>query len=167
VIELLILDRDGVINEKIKNGYVKSISELIFIDSTFIFLSQHLTEFMNIAVITNQQGISKKLFDINDLVAIHEKVSDKFNEFGLPTPTYFVCPHLAGTCDCRKPSPSLIFEALDHFKSQRGSTLMIGDSESDIEAARNAGIDSIHLNLACDASECYARSHELHAGIFR
>jgi len=165
VIDLLLLDRDGVINERIIDGYVTDETQLIFIDSTFDFLRQNQSSIKNIGVVTNQQGIGKKLFSASDLFRIHERVSQQFSNYGLVTPAYFVCPHLSGSCECRKPKPLLLLNAMEHFKVTKESTLMIGDSISDVLAAKKAGVSVVHLGERCK-SACGAISHRLNKEIF-
>jgi D-glycero-D-manno-heptose 1,7-bisphosphate phosphatase len=166
VIELLLLDRDGVINKKIENGYVTNASQLSFIESTFVFLERNKSHFKHIGVVTNQQGIGKKLFTLDDLADVHNFVSQKFSECNLTIPVYFVCPHLSGLCECRKPKPKLIHDAIQFFDSNPKATLMIGDSLSDVEASKSAGINVIHLDSQCNKKSCVAVSHNLTAEVF-
>lgn len=166
MIELLLLDRDGVLNQKIENGYVTNPSQLFFIRPTFEFLQQNSTLFRHIGVVTNQQGIGKNLFTMDDLESVHEVVTQKFAEFDLPTPTYFICPHLNGYCDCRKPKPKLIQDAIEYFDASPKATLMIGDSHSDVEASKSAGIKIIHLEDTCKTTSCSAISHVLVPEVF-
>ena len=167
MIELLLLDRDGVLNKKIENGYVTNVSQLTFIKSTFDFLRQNSFQFKYTGVVTNQQGIGKRLFSQEDLGLIHKKMSEQFCKSGLEAPTYFVCPHLSRTCECRKPKPGLILDALTHFKASPNRTLMIGDSASDVLAANAAGISAVHLSDNCEKDSCLATSHTLSPSIFK
>jgi D-glycero-D-manno-heptose 1,7-bisphosphate phosphatase len=166
VIELLLLDRDGVLNEKIENGYVTNPSQLSFIESTFDFLQENSILFREIGVVTNQQGIGKNLLTMHDLESVHEVVTQKFIEFNLPTPVYFICPHLSGLCECRKPKPKLIHDAVQYFDASPKTTLMIGDSRSDVEASISAGIRIVHLDNMCQITSCPAISHVLASEIF-
>jgi len=166
VIELLLLDRDGVINEKIENGYVTNPSQLSIIRPTFEFLQQNNTLFRHIGVVTNQQGIGKSLFTMHDLEIVHEVVTQMFAEYGLPIPTYFICPHLNGHCDCRKPKPKLLQDAIEYFAASPNTTLMIGDSHSDVEASKSAGIKIVHLEDTCQTTSCSAISHVLAPEVF-
>lgn len=166
MIDLLLLDRDGVINERIIDGYVTDETQLVFIDSTFDFLSQNKSLIKNIGVVTNQQGLGRKLFSTSDLLKIHEKVSQQFSNYGLVNPAYFVCPHLSETCECRKPKPLLLLDAMNYFNVTKESTLMIGDSISDVLAAKSAGVSVVHLEEKCEFSPCEAISHNLNGEIF-
>ena len=166
MIELLLLDRDGVLNEKIENGYVTDPNQLSFLESTFDFLRENMTRFKYTGVVTNQQGIGKGLLSRKDLDAIHEKMSQQFRNFGLDIPVYFVCPHLSNLCECRKPKPKLIFDAVQHFKASLNGTVLIGDSTSDVLAAKSAGIRVVHLFDSCDVDNCDAVSHTLIPEIF-
>ncbi len=166
MIDLLLLDRDGVLNQKIENGYVTKPSQISIIRPTFEFLQQNNSLFTHIGVVTNQQGIGKNFFTLHDLESVHEVVTKLFEEFDLPAPTYFICPHLDGNCDCRKPKPKLIQDAIEYFDASPKTTLMIGDSDSDVEASKSAGIKIVHLNNTCQTTSCSAISHILTPEVF-
>ena len=159
-IKTLLLDRDGVINKKIINGYITHLSELDFIESTFEFISKINSYDLKIGIVTNQQCIAKKIISVDQLGIIHSRVSQEFKDRGLPVPKFWICPHLSGSCSCRKPSSKLIMEALHDFGSPPSeSVLMIGDSDSDVFAAQNAGIRILHLQDNCMINGCPAIAH--------
>ena len=108
----LFLDRDGVINEKI-DGYVKTYSEFKFIDGVLESL-KHLSEyFEKIIIVTNQQGIGKKLMTIDDLERLHKSMINEINLFGGRIDKIYYCPCLESeNCgECRKPKSGMLIDA--------------------------------------------------------
>ncbi len=115
---------------------------------------------MKIGIITNQQCIAKGIISKDQLEVIHNRVSDEFKFRGLPLPKFWVCPHFADTCNCRKPSSTLVLQALSDFGSPPAETvLMVGDSDSDVFAANNANIRVLHLQDNCLINDCPAIAH--------
>ncbi len=160
-ITTLLLDRDGVLNKKIINGYVTRPNELQFIESTFQFISRINSPELKIGIITNQQCIAKRIITVDELGLIHDRVTQEFEHRGLPFPKFWVCPHFANTCSCRKPSSKLVLQALRAFGSpQPEFVLMIGDSDSDVTAAHNANVKMLHLQDNCLVSACPAIAHD-------
>ena len=160
-ITTLLLDRDGVINKKITNGYVTNLSELEFIEPTFEFISRINSFNLKIGIITNQQCIAKGIITFDQLEIIHNRIIEEFKYRELPLPKFWVCPHFEGTCDCRKPSSILVMQALRDFESPPSEkVLMVGDSDSDVFAAQNANIRILHLQDNCLINACPAIAHE-------
>lgn len=134
--DTLFLDRDGVINYKIENEYVKSICEFKFIPD-FIHVVKDLSLLFNrIIIITNQQGIGKGLMSISDLNKIHEHMLNAINYNNGRIDKIYYCPHLdSDNCICRKPSPGMIQKAFEEYPEiNRNKSYLIGDSDSDIQA---------------------------------
>lgn len=155
----VLLDRDGVINRKVENGYVTKVEELEFINETFEFLTNLSIPDLRIGIITNQQCIAKGLLSSKGLEDIHERVSLEFRKRNISKPEYWICPHFEGTCNCRKPNPLLLKQAMDFFKSEVASTIMIGDSDTDVLAANEVGIEAVHINDKCKKETCTAIFH--------
>lgn len=143
----IFLDRDGIINQHVPNDYVKSIDEFQF-RSDYLNEIKFLTESSNyIVVVTNQQGVGKKLMTLKALQEIHEFMIQKTKSEGGKIDAVYYCPHLKEqNCDCRKPKTGMIDQAFLDFPALCNDVvLLIGDSPSDIEAARNAGLISVGL----------------------
>ena len=143
--KLILVDRDGCINRKASDGeYVYKIEDfVIFPDVAKFFLDCENLE-IRTAIITNQQGIGKGIYSELDVANLHSK----FIEFcGLKNhlPSIHFCPHLQGTCDCRKPQPKLILEALRANNVAAEDAIFIGDSETDRQAATNAKVFFIEM----------------------
>lgn len=144
----LLLDRDGVINEKISNGYVTSIETFAFIDGveeSFKTLSEN---FEKIFIVTNQRGIARGMISVERIQQIHDFMTSTLNNYRNKIEKIYICPHeISENCNCRKPKPGL-FEQLvyDYPFVNNTNALMIGDSFSDMIFAKKLNIDSIYLH---------------------
>lgn len=149
--KLIILDRDGVINED-RDDYVKSIQEWVPLPGSLEAIALLNQAGYQIAIATNQSGLARGLFNINDLHAMHRKMADLLKPMGGQIDTIFFCPHVdANGCECRKPLPGLMNEiALRYKKNNSVSPLagipIVGDSLRDLQAGMSLGA-SPHLVL--------------------
>ena len=143
----LFLDRDGVINYKI-DGYVQSFSEFRFIEGVPESIAKLSDYFERIIIITNQQGIGKKIMTENHLFKLHNEMLLELNKFGGKIDKIYYCLHLESeNCDCRKPKPGMLLKANEDFpKINFKTSLLIGDSDTDIIAARNVNMTSIKVS---------------------
>ncbi len=136
--KLVILDRDGVINED-SDDYIKSVEEWIPIDGSIEAIARLNQAGYNIVVASNQSGITRGYFTISTLNAMHEKMHELVQLAGGHIDGVFFCPHVpSDQCECRKPEPGLLYEIADRFSVSLDKVFFIGDSLSDIEAAKNA-----------------------------
>ena len=136
--KLIILDRDGVINHD-SDEYIKSVDEWIAIDGSIEAIARLSQSGYNVAVATNQSGIARGYFSISTLNAMHEKMYKLVQFAGGHIDGVFFCPHApSDQCECRKPEPGLLYEIADRFTVSLDNVFFIGDSISDIQAARNA-----------------------------
>ena len=150
----LFLDRDGVINEKI-DGYVQTYSEFKFIDGVLESL-KHLSEyFKKIIIVTNQQGIGKKIMTSDDLDRLHESMINEINLFGGRIDKIYYCPCLESeNCACRKPNSGMLLEAKNDFPSIKfKNSILLGDSDTDIIAAENIGVKAVKVSLEYSLSD--------------
>jgi D-glycero-D-manno-heptose 1,7-bisphosphate phosphatase len=141
--KLVILDRDGVINEDSDN-FIKNPNEWIPIPGSLeaiALLNQHG---FKIAVATNQSGVSRGLFDMATLNSIHDKMHRELALVGGRIDAVFYCPHSADDhCDCRKPKPGMIKEIGKRFSLELNEVFAIGDALRDIQAFAEAGCKTI------------------------
>ena len=137
--KLIILDRDGVINED-SDDYIKSPDEFIPIPGSLAAIARLKQAGFVVVVATNQSGIARRLFDIGALNAIHEKLQRELARYGASLDGIFFCPHgPEDGCECRKPKAGLLREIASRFQVDLDGVPSIGDSLRDIEAAREAG----------------------------
>jgi D-glycero-D-manno-heptose 1,7-bisphosphate phosphatase len=137
--KLIILDRDGVINED-SDAYIKSPQEFIPLPGSLEAIARLKKAGYTIAVATNQSGIARGYFDEAALAAMHEKLAQLLDQYGGAIDYIAYCPHGPDDqCSCRKPLPGLLNEIREHFKTDLHDVPMIGDSLRDIQAAQSVG----------------------------
>jgi D-glycero-D-manno-heptose 1,7-bisphosphate phosphatase len=144
----LFLDRDGVINKKIDNDYVKQWIEFEFIEGVLDALKFLNTVFGSIIVVTNQQGIGKKLYRKEDLELIHKNMLYEIAYHGGKIDKVYFSPYLKSeNHPYRKPGIGMALKAKEDISSINfKQSIMIGDSMSDMEFGRNAGMKTIYIS---------------------
>lgn len=141
----IFFDRDGIVNHRLINDYVKTIDDFKFIPSFWETLKITKSKGFLALLVTNQQGIGKGLYSPTDLAAIHNFMQKELSKnTGFMFDDIAFCPSLHEENDFRrKPNPGMILDFIDKYDLDSDLCWMIGDSESDILAAENAGIKSI------------------------
>jgi D-glycero-D-manno-heptose 1,7-bisphosphate phosphatase len=140
---LVVLDRDGVINED-SDDYIKSPDEWIAIPGSLEAIARLNQADIKVAVATNQSGVARNLYDINMLHDIHSKMNSSLNRVGGHIDKIFFCPHGPDdNCDCRKPKAGLMHQIEAYFKCDLTGVSVIGDSLRDIQAAKTAGAEGV------------------------
>lgn len=136
---IVILDRDGVINED-SPLFVKSPAEFIPIPGSINAIARLSQAGYRVVVATNQSGLARKLFDEATLAAIHHKLCSMVENLGGKLSGIFYCPHAPdANCGCRKPATGLL-EQIEHaMGSSLAGCYFIGDSEKDLQAATAFG----------------------------
>ncbi len=144
----LFLDRDGVINERIWGGYVTNPSEYKFLPGVIDSIKVFSSIFGKIIIVTNQQGIGKGIMTEEDLKVVHNHLINEINLGGGQIDGIYYCPDLAETIDnCRKPSTGMALKAVRDFPEiDLKRSIMVGDSDSDIEFGINAGMKTVFVN---------------------
>ncbi len=129
----LFLDRDGVINEKRENDYVKNWNEFSFLNGALQAISILSNIFGRIIIVTNQRGVGKGVMKEGDLVIIHNKMSQEIKlNFGKIDAIYY-CTELSDDSDCRKPNIGMGQKALIDFPEiELTKSIIVGDSCSDM-----------------------------------
>jgi D-glycero-D-manno-heptose 1,7-bisphosphate phosphatase len=95
-----------------------------------------------VAVVSNQSGVGRGLITLAQVDAVNARVEALLGPFG----GFFVCPHTPeDDCDCRKPRPKLILEAARALGVDPACCIVVGDRESDVRAARNAGATGVRV----------------------
>lgn len=135
----LFLDRDGVINKKIDNNYVKKVSEFKFLPGALSSITFFSKQFNRVIVVTNQQGVGKKLMSEKALSTIHLFLKNEVIKNGGLIDDIFYAPHLESeNSELRKPKVGMAILAKKKFPEINfKKSIMIGDSISDLEFAKN------------------------------
>ena len=143
-IKTIFLDRDGVINKEVR--YLYRLSDFEFIDGVFDACLYFQKLSYKIIIISNQSGIARGYYNENDYQKLTEWMLGQFNGNGINILDIFYCPHSPESlCECRKPKPGMLIEAKDKYNIGMKDSWMIGDKETDIEAANLAGINNTIL----------------------
>jgi D-glycero-D-manno-heptose 1,7-bisphosphate phosphatase len=136
---LIILDRDGVINQD-SLQYIKSVDELIFLPGSLEAIAKLTAVDYKIAVATNQSGVSRGYYDLAQLARIHQKLIQEADKAGGIINFIAYCPHLPELgCFCRKPQPGMLLAIARHFRCSLTKVPFVGDRVTDIQAAKAVG----------------------------
>ncbi|MDH5435805.1 MAG: D-glycero-beta-D-manno-heptose 1,7-bisphosphate 7-phosphatase [Gammaproteobacteria bacterium] len=137
--KLIILDRDGVINED-SDEYIKSPDEFIPIPGSLEAITRLNHAGYRVVIISNQSGIARKYFTVEILQNIHEKLRSLLADIGGQIDTILYCPHgPSDLCKCRKPKAGLFEELKNRLHITFDNTLAVGDSLRDLQAAQSIG----------------------------
>jgi len=141
------VDRDGVINEKPKDGsYVTSWSEFAFMPGAIHAIRLLNEASRRVIAVTNQRGIARGIMTTDDLEVIHRRMLDELNTAEAHLDAVYYCPHAEGSCECRKPRVGLFLRAKTDFPDIAfDDAFVIGDSDRDMEAGRRLGARLIRI----------------------
>lgn len=130
----LFLDRDGIVNERIVGGYVKDFNQFVLKNDFLEAMPKLNSLFGKVIIVTNQQGVGKGLFSLNEVNLIHDSLLKELSVKSISVDKIYVCPHLAQThCNCRKPEIGMGLRAQKDFPDISFSkSVMIGDALSDL-----------------------------------
>jgi D-glycero-D-manno-heptose 1,7-bisphosphate phosphatase len=136
---LVMLDRDGVINEDRKD-YVKSPGELALIPGSAEAVARLNTAGHKVAVVTNQACVGRGIIDDAMLDRIHHHLRDELARHGAHLDDLRACADAPwAATEFRKPGPGMLLAAMRHFRVKAAEAVMIGDSLRDLQAAERAG----------------------------
>ncbi|HPX34070.1 MAG TPA: HAD family hydrolase [Bacteroidales bacterium] len=138
----LFLDRDGVINKRIVDDYVKSWADFVFCEGAIEALKFFNTHFKRIIIVTNQQGVGKGLMTEEELQQIHEKMTTAIDQSGGRIDRIYSCTRLKSENPfCRKPNPGMALAARRDFPDINFKfSIMVGDSISDLKFGKKMGM---------------------------
>ncbi len=140
---LILLDRDGVLNVD-SAGYIKRPEEWQPLPGAAAALGQLSAAGATLAICTNQSGVARGLYDLATLDRIHEKMRSHLKAAGAELGALYYCPHGPGDgCQCRKPAPGMLLNAMSEFATAPHKTCFVGDSLRDLEAAEAAGCQPV------------------------
>ena len=133
--KLLILDRDGVINQD-SDAYIKSSQEWIPVPGALEAIAQLSRAGWTVAVATNQSGLARGYYDVSTLDSIHAQLRQQVAKLGGELGVIVYCPHAPDAgCDCRKPKPGMLHTIAAHYRVTLRGVWFVGDSLRDLEAA--------------------------------
>jgi D-glycero-D-manno-heptose 1,7-bisphosphate phosphatase len=149
------LDRDGVLNRKLPEGeYVSAWEDFHLLPGAAEAIVKLKLAGLRILVVSNQRGIALGRYQAEDVNRIHAQLQKELAARDAQIDGFYFCPHDRRGCNCRKPLPGLFQQAQSQFPDIRPETsLMIGDSLSDIEFGRNLGMLTVFIEGDTEASE--------------
>jgi len=162
--KLIVLDRDGVINED-SDRYIKSADEWIPIPGSLEAIARLYHAGHHIVLASNQSGLGRGLFTIDDLNAMHRKLARELAALGAQVDAIYFCPHTPEDgCSCRKPEPGLLLEIRERLQVDLTGVPAVGDALRDIQAARRVGASPILVRTGKGRSTLAKHAVEL-AGV--
>lgn len=136
----ILLDRDGVIVEN-RSAYIRAWKDVSIFPQALAALARIRETPYKVAIVTNQAGIGKGLIPESVATQINKKLVREIEMAGGRVDGVFVCPHTpAMGCACRKPEAGLLLQAAEVLSLDLHRSLLVGDSLSDLQAARAAGV---------------------------
>lgn len=142
------LDRDGVVNQKAPDGeYVTRWEDFHLLPGAIEGITQLNRAGFCVIIVTNQRCVAKGLLTEKELELMHLRMTDQLALGSATIDAIYYCPHdLEPLCICRKPKPGMLLEAARSRNLDLAASWMIGDSECDIQAGKNAGCRTAWLS---------------------
>ena len=144
--KLCLLDRDGVLN--VDKDYLHKSEDVEWIPGSREAIAWLNRQGFLVIVVTNQSGVARGYFTEDTVRKLHGWMAAEVKKSGGEIAAFYYCPHLPGaavkqydmSCNCRKPKPGMVLQALKDFGVQPRNAFLVGDSPRDIEAAEAAGV---------------------------
>ena len=134
----VLLDRDGTIIED--RHYLADPGGVVLLPGAVAGLCRLTQAGYRLALLTNQSGIGRGLFDLAAMQRVHERLAALLDQHGIRLDGIFFCPHAPEeSCGCRKPLPGLIWQAARELGVRPERACVIGDKEADVDLGRNVG----------------------------
>ncbi|GBG40049.1 D-glycero-alpha-D-manno-heptose-1,7-bisphosphate 7-phosphatase [Mycobacterium montefiorense] len=145
-VRTVFLDRDGTINVKAAEGeYIRSPEELVLLPGAATAIAALNAAGLRTVLVTNQRWLSEPSSDSTYFVAIQDRLSQLLAAQGAHLDAAYHCPHAANSCDCRKPLGGMLIRAAVEHGFDVAESVMIGDSDADVQAGRAAGAMTVLL----------------------
>jgi len=146
VTTVVFLDRDGVLNADI--GYLWRKEDVVWIPGAPEAIRLFNQQGWPVTVVTNQSGVARGYYREQDVEALHVWMNEELAKQGARIDRFYYCPHhpkgnlaeYIQECGCRKPQPGMIRQGMADWGADPATSFLIGDKESDIEAAEAAGL---------------------------
>ncbi len=143
-VQLVILDRDGVINED-SDDYIRTVAQWVPIAGSLEAIASLNRAGFRVGVATNQSGIGRGYYSLETLAGMHARMTELLTHAGGRIDALRCCPHLpTDHCRCRKPRPGMLLALMREFAVEPQQCCFVGDAYSDFRAAEAAGM-AFHL----------------------
>lgn len=156
----LFLDRDGVINHEV--GYLHRTEDVRWVDGIFPLCRRAKTMGYRLVVVTNQAGIGRGLYSLEEFEALMDWIREEFRAQGAALDAVYHCPfhpeHGVGAWrrehEDRKPGPGMLLRAARDLGLDLAGSVLVGDRCSDIDAAHAAGLKQAFLLAGTEGGTC-------------
>jgi D-glycero-D-manno-heptose 1,7-bisphosphate phosphatase len=147
------LDRDGVLI--VDSGYPHRPEDLVFIEGAAAGVRRLKRAGFRVVVVTNQSGVARGLFSLAEMEAFNTLMRDTLAAEGAEIDAIYACPYLLDAAVAefshpdhpdRKPNPGMVLRAIADLDLDPARSVLIGDKESDMEAARRAGVSGARFH---------------------
>ena len=150
------LDRDGTLN--VDKGYVHRLEDWEWIPGAIDAISAFKEAGFYVIVVTNQAGIARGYYSESEMITLHSSINTELMSYSTVIDKFYHCPHHPEFgenrhCQCRKPKPGMIEEAMRDFEIDLEHSWLIGDKETDIQAGFTAGLKSILVSENCQSNK--------------
>ena len=140
------LDRDGVLNEDL--CYVHRVADFRWMPGAVGALQRLQDAGYALVVVTNQSGVARGMYTLADVDTLHAHMQQELAIAGVALTGIYCCPHLPTAelpafrmdCDCRKPKPGMLLQAMADHSLDAARSVLVGDRASDVLAGRAAGV---------------------------
>ena len=147
----IFLDRDGIVNVE-RGEYTWRIVDFKLTVGLIDFIREVHEKGYLVIIISNQGGVGKGLYSMNDVEIVHKYLIDRLAENNLVFTDIYYCPHHPdiGRCLCRKPEPVLLEKAIARYNIDADKSYFIGDSQRDVDAGEKVNVHTIKVNPNSD-----------------
>lgn len=161
--DLVLLDRDGTLNERVPGSYVCRAADLVLLDGVTDAVARLNASGATVVVVTNQRGIARGLMTWDDLHDVHAALAAGLASGGGHVDAFAVCPHEVDECACRKPADGLFREVLAAAPwASAARCVMIGDHRTDVVPAVGLGMRAVLLGVWTDpVDDPWEHCHDL------
>ena len=165
--KLVILDRDGVINQD-SVYYIKNPNEWIPIPDSLESIARLNQHGYSVIIATNQSGIGRGLFNIETMNAINKKMLGLLGQVGGHIDAIFYCPHTEDVnCECRKPKCGMLEEISTRFNTNLKNIPAVGDAPRDLLAYKSVGAQPILVKTGKGAETLATKSYPRNTWVFK
>jgi len=147
----LLLDRDGTIIEE--KHYLRDPGLVVLLPGAKDAISRAFDMGWGVAILTNQSGVARGMMSLADVDAVHERLLELLEEPRLTKDHIFICPHGPDECDCRKPLPGLVTQAMGRFEIDLPRSIVVGDRLRDLMMGRSVGAKTVLVRTGYGARE--------------
>ena len=143
----IFLDRDGVLVDNSEHYYIWKSDQLALVDGAVDNLKILSQKGFQLFIVSNQGGISRGLYSKDDIQKLHTELVHIFRANHIEIVEIAFCPHHPEVekCMCRKPNPLMLEKLIAKYKISKPDSYLIGDNQSDMDAAEKAGIQGIQI----------------------